>query len=129
MPAKRKMKPSRKKKSAPAGRSRNPIEKDPVQSRTLRSSLDPTRRTEISEIGPDTDVPTAGASAGDLEGLETDDREDFESVAELVNEGQDLQAEEIDSIERAPNADQGDLKPRKVPAGIKTGKFSDRNRL
>jgi hypothetical protein len=68
-----------------------------------------------------------GSSAGDLEGLETDDSEDFESVAELVSEGQDLEAEEIQSIERAPNADQSELKPRKVPN--RTGKFSDRNRI
>ncbi|HTC61254.1 MAG TPA: hypothetical protein VK709_00285 [Candidatus Saccharimonadales bacterium] len=66
-------------------------------------------------------------SAGDLEGLETDDNEDFESVAELADEGQDLEAEEVEAVERTPNADQGDLKPRKAPN--RSGKFSDRNRI
>ena len=130
MPAKRKNKPIRKKKPVAKSRSRKSgAAKDPIRSGTLRSTLDPTRTREIAEEGPETDTPTSGASSGDLEGLETDDNEDFESVAELANEGQDLEAEEIEAMERAPNADQGDLKPRKVPSGAKTGKFSDRNRL
>jgi hypothetical protein len=129
MPAKRKTKPLRKKKPAPRSRSRKSTAKDPIRSGTLRSTLDPTRTRELEETGPETDAPESGASAGDLEGLETDDNEDFESVAELVNEGQDLEAEQVESIERAPNADQGDLKPRKVPSVTKPGKFSDRNRI
>jgi hypothetical protein len=129
MPAKRKSKPLRKKKPAPKSRSRKLAKKDPIRSGTLRSTLDPTRSRELEETGPEPDAPGSGASAGDLEGLEIDDTEDFESVAELVNEGQDLEAEQVESFERAPNADQGDLKPRKVPSGTKPGKFSDRNRI
>ncbi|HET6143328.1 MAG TPA: hypothetical protein VFE02_07440 [Candidatus Acidoferrales bacterium] len=129
MPTKRKTKQLRKKKPAPKGRARRSSAKDPIRSGTLRSALDPTRTREFQESGPETEAPETGASAGDLEGLETDDNEDFESVAELVSEGQDLEAEELESIEKAPNADQGDLKPRKVPSGTKPGKFSDRNRL
>jgi hypothetical protein len=129
MPTKRKSKPPRKKKPAAKGRARKTSAKDPVRSGTLRSTLDPTRTREFEESGPERDAPETGASAGDLEGLETDDNEDFESVAELVSEGQDLEAEEVESIERAPNADQGDLKPRKVPSANKPGKFSDRNRI
>jgi len=64
-----------------------------------------------------------------LEGLETDDNEDFETVAELANEGQDLEAEEMQAIERTPNADQGELKPRKVPNRTGPRNFSDRNRI
>jgi hypothetical protein len=129
MPTKRKSKPLRKKKSAPKSRARKSSAKDPIRSGTLRSTLDPTRRKELAEAGPEADAPESGSSAGDLEGLETDDNEDFESIAELVSEGQDLEAEEVASIERAPNADQGDLKPRTVPSGAKPRKFSDRNRL
>jgi|SRR5665213_2117050 len=129
MPAKRKSKPLRKKKAATKRRSRKSAVKDPIRSGTLRSTLDPTRTREIEEVEPETDAPELGSSAGDLEGLETDDNEDFESVAELVSEGQDLEAEQIESIENTPNADQGDLKPRKVPSGTKPGKFSDRNRI
>ena len=129
MPAKRKTKPLRKKKPARKSRSRKLAAKDPIQSGSLRSTLDPTRTREIEETGPEIDAPESGASSGDLEGLETDDNEDFESVAELANEGQDLEAEQVESIERAPNADQSELKPRKVPSGSKTGKFADRNRI
>ena len=129
MPAKRKTKPLRKKKPARKSRSRKPAAKDPIRSRTLRSTLDPTRTREIEETTPDPDAPKIGDFAGDLEGLETDDNEDFESVAELANEGQDLEAEVVESMERAPNADQSELKPRQVPSGSKTGKFADRNRI
>jgi hypothetical protein len=129
MPTKRKTKPLRKKKPAAKSRARKSAAKDPIRSGTLRSSLDPTRSREFEEGGPETDAPETGISAGDLEGLETDDNEDFESVAELVAEGQDLEAEEVESIENAPNADQSELKPRKVPSGNKPGKFSDRNRI
>jgi hypothetical protein len=127
MPAKRKSKPLRKRKLATGGRARKVAKEGPIRSGTLKSTLDPSRGREIAEAGPETDAPLMGSSAGDLEGLETDDSEDFESVAELVSEGQDLEAEEIQSIERAPNADQSELKPRKVPN--RTGKFSDRNRI
>ena len=127
MPAKRKSKARSKRKTGIKSPKRKTAKRDPIQSKTLRSTLDPTRTREISETGPETEQPLTGASAGDLEGLETDDNEDFESVAELSNEGQDLEAEEVEAIERTPNADQGDLKPRKVPN--RSGKFSDRNRI
>jgi hypothetical protein len=132
MPTKRKSKPARKskkKKPAPKRRSRKSAKKDPIRSGSLRSTLDPTRTREMQEAEPEIDAAELGSSAGDLEGLETDDSEDFESVAELVSEGQDLEAEQLESIERAPNADQSELKPRKVPSVDKAGKFSDRNRL
>jgi hypothetical protein len=127
MPTKRKSKAMRKKKTETESRKRKTIKRDPIQSNTLRSTLDPTRTREISETGPESELLQSGASAGDLEGLETDDNEDFESVAELADEGQDLEAEEVEAIESTPNADQGDLKPRKVPN--RSGKFSDRNRI
>jgi hypothetical protein len=129
MPTKRKSKPLRKKKPDVKNRARKSAQKDSIRSGSLRSTLDPTRTREFAEAEPETEAPQTGASAGDLEGLETDENEDFESVAELVNEGQDWEAEELESIEKAPNADQGDLKPRKVPSGTKPGKYSDRNRL
>jgi hypothetical protein len=129
MPAKRKSKPLRKRKPETRNRKRKASEPDTIRSKTLRSTLDPTRRREISETGPEADPPQTGLSAGDLEGLEIDDEEDFESVAELAHEGQDLEAEEVESFERAPNADQGDLKPRKVPNPTGPRKFSDRNRI
>jgi len=129
MPAKRKSKTLRKRKAEAGSGKRKPAERDSIRSKTLRSTLDPTRRREISETGPEEDLPRTGLSAGDLEGLEIDDEEDFESVAELVHEGQDLEAEEVEAIERAPNADQGDLKPRRIPNRTGPRKFSDRNRI
>jgi hypothetical protein len=127
MPAKRKSKAMRKRKTGASSRKRKTVKRDPIQSKTLRSTLDPTRAREMTETGPETETSQTEISAGDLEGLETDDNEEFESVAELADEGQDLEAEEVEAIETTPNADQGDLKPRKVPN--RSGKFSDRNRI
>lgn len=129
MATKKKTKAVRKRKPATKSRTRKTTGRDPIRSGRLRSTLDPTRAEEISESSSETDAPITGSSSGDLEGLETDDSEDFESVAELANEGQDLEAEEVESMERAPNADQSELKPRKVPNETGPGKFSDRNRI
>lgn len=129
MAVKRRSKSLRKRKPATRTRKRTAAQREPVRSATLRSTLDPTRTREISETDPASGPTQTGASTGDLDGLETDDGEDFETVAELADEGQDLEAEEVEAIERTPNADQGDLKLRKVPSRTAPRKFSDRNRI
>ena len=129
-PASRKAKQSQKRKSR-APRKRRQVVLEP-SSGSLDSTLDPRSRS-ILEREPATENPGAqpsagGAQSGDLEGLETDETEAYESVKELADEGQDLQAEEVEAAERALDPDQGELKPRKVPNRQKSD-FNDRNRL
>jgi hypothetical protein len=50
--------------------------------------------------------PGAGGQSGDIEGLPAVAFGDSESVAELVEEGQDLEAEEVSAIENAPDPDE-----------------------
>ena len=136
MAKKKRTAPSRKKKLAPAQKKRSgralQVVREP-RSGTLDSTLDPMLNS-VPEREPPTENPEAlpearGALSGDLQGLETDEDEENESVAELVEEGQDLEAEEVEAIENAPDPDTGALKPRKVPKPVQPNDFKDRNRM
>lgn len=105
-----------------------------IRSGSLRSTLDP-RRATLPEQKPATDNPSkepwwgSREQSGDLEGLEQDETESNESVAELADEGQDLEAEELEGIEEARDPDQGALTPRTVPNRQQPRAFKNRNRL
>jgi hypothetical protein len=51
----------------------------------------------------------------DTEGLSAVEDVDSESVAELVDEGQAFEAEVVDAVENAPDADQGEIRTKEVP--------------
>ena len=59
--------------------------------------------------------PAAGGQSGDIQGLPRDEEVDTESVEELVEEGQALEAEYVSGVENAPDADQGQIRTREVP--------------
>jgi hypothetical protein len=94
--------------------------------KSLGSSLNSNR-----QFSPATDQRPAlrGEQSGDFEGLEIHERKGFESVTELAEEGQDLEAERLDAVEKAPDPDQTELKTRNLPNEIRPRKFEDRNRL
>jgi hypothetical protein len=94
--------------------------------KSLGSSLNSNR-----QFSPATDQRPAlrGEQSGDFEGLETHERKGFESVTELAEEGQDLEAERLDAVEKAPDPDQTELKTRNLPNETRPRKFEDRNRL
>jgi hypothetical protein len=74
---------------------------------------------------------TAGQS-GDVEGLSDEESVDSESVAELVEEGQDFEAELVDAVEHAPDPDEGELDaelPEEDEPDSDVRSFSKRNRL
>jgi len=52
----------------------------------------------------------AGGQAGDLQGLSREEDVDTESVEELVEEGQAFEADVINGVENAPDADQGPVR-------------------
>lgn len=56
----------------------------------------------------------AGQS-GDLQGLSDVEEADSESVDELLEEGQSLEAEAVAGVENAPDADRGPVRTREVP--------------
>ena len=53
--------------------------------------------------------------SGDTQGLSEVEDVTFESVKELTEEGQYLEAEVVDGVENAPPADAGPIKTKEVP--------------
>ena len=77
------------------------------------SSLDP-RRVGNLRLNNEDEV-SRRRRINDLQGISMRDRADSESVGELLDEGQTLEAEAVQGVEDAPDADQGDVRTREVP--------------
>lgn len=77
------------------------------------SSLDPRRagRLRLNNV----DESARRRRIGDLQGISMSDRADSESVGELLEEGQTLEAEAVAGVEDALDADQGEIRTREVP--------------
>jgi hypothetical protein len=56
-----------------------------------------------------------GGQSGDLQGLSSRPTADSESVEELLEEGNALEAGVLQGVENAPNADQGQVRTKQVP--------------
>jgi len=67
-------------------------------------------REPEDELGPD----SAGQS-GDLQGLSDIAEADSESVEELIEEGNAYEAEAIEGVEDAPDADVAEVRTHEVP--------------
>ena len=59
--------------------------------------------------------PHLGGQAGDLQGLSNGPTANAESVEELLEEGNALEAEAIQGVENALDADQGEVETHEVP--------------
>jgi hypothetical protein len=57
----------------------------------------------------------SGGQSGDTQGLSRQTYDDSESVEELMEEGQYMEAEAISGIENARDADQGEVRTRQFP--------------
>lgn len=62
----------------------------------------------------ESDSESAG-QAGDTQGLSDIEEADSESVEELTEEGQGLEADLIDAVENAPDPDVSEVRTREVP--------------
>jgi len=98
-----------------------------ITSGSEASSLSPRGRLIVESEEEAVPGIHKGDMSGDLQGLSTTEYDDSESVAELIGEGQDLEAELIEGIEDAPDADQGEVRVHKAPQ--KVPNYRDRNRL
>jgi|ERR1017187_8219606 hypothetical protein len=65
---------------------------------------------EIEAVEPAGLGPDAAGQSGDIEGLSNVATGDSESVAELVEEGQDLEAENVSGVENAPDPDEAEVR-------------------
>jgi N utilization substance protein A len=57
----------------------------------------------------------SGGQSGDLQGLSDAASADSESVDELLEEGNAFEAEIVDGVQNAPDADQGEVRTHEVP--------------
>jgi len=71
----------------------------------------PLPESEMIEGGGDDspEGPDAAGMSGDVEGLDDEAEANDESVEELVEEGQYYEAEVVDGVENAPDADEGEV--------------------
>ncbi len=101
---------------------------DSVTSGSEASTLDPKGRLIVETEEEAVPGIHKGDMSGDLQGLSTLEYDDSESVSELIKEGQDLEAELIEGIEDAPDADKGDVRIHKAPQKDAPD-YKDRNRI
>src|SRR5262249_50368555 len=92
------------------------------------SRLDPKGRLiDENEVEP-TPREHRGDLSGDLQGLSNTEFYDSESVVELSEEGQDLEAELIEGVEDALDPDQGEVRVHEAPQKGAPA-YRDRNRI
>ena len=91
------------------------------------SSLDPKRagRLQLNNV----DESSRRRRIGDLQGISMKDQADSESVGELLEEGQTLEAEAVSGVENALDADQGEIRTHEVPEDDVPGEYRDQDNL
>jgi hypothetical protein len=100
-------------KKSLAARKKSSAKKKPATKKATR------RRAEV--INPITPSgrrglgPESGGQSGDTQGLSRRSYDDSESVEELMEEGQYMEAEAVSGVENAPDADQGEVRTRQFP--------------
>ena len=67
----------------------------------------------------------SGGQSGDTQGLSRRDYDDSESVEELMEEGQYMEAEAVSGVENAPDADQGEVRTRQFPVDDVPEEYKD----
>jgi hypothetical protein len=90
------------------------------------SSLDPRRAGRLRLN--DADESARRRRIGDLQGISMRDRADSESVGELLEEGQTLEAEAVQGVEDALDADQGEIRTHEVPEDDVPQEYLDNDR-
>jgi len=135
-------KPATKKPATKKSAAKKPAPKKPAKLKKPAAAKKPFKKaarrssppsSSLNEARPMAKGPGAGSAgqSGDLEGLSDVESADSESVEELVEEGQDFEAELVNAVENAPDPDQGEL-TTEVPEDDldpESGSFSNRNRL
>lgn len=100
-------------KKKPAAKKKSAARKKLVAKKVTR------RRAEV--INPVTPTgrrglgPESGGQSGDTQGLSRRSYDDSESVEELMEEGQYMEAEAVSGVENARDADQGEVRTTEVP--------------
>jgi hypothetical protein len=95
-----------------AGKAKSTKKKVMKTKRPMRGKEDPGTLVAYERRG--LGARSAGQS-GDTQGLSASPTVDAESVEELMEEGQSFEAEVLNGIERASDADEGEVRTHEVP--------------
>jgi hypothetical protein len=71
----------------------------------------------------------SGGQSGDTQGLSRREDFDSESVEELAEEGQSLEAEVVSGVENAKDPGQGEVTTSEVPEDDVPSEYTDRNKI
>ena len=69
----------------------------------------------------------SGGQSGDLQGLSGSAEADSESVDELIEEGNAFEAEVVEGVESAPDADRGGVRTHEVPEDDVPDEYLDKD--
>ena len=99
-------------KKAAAPRKVAPKKKPAPKKRSARGKSRPDAAVTFEPKGLG---PNSGGQSGDLQGLSNAAGADSESVDELLEEGNAFEAEVVEGVQDAPDADRGEIRTREVP--------------
>jgi hypothetical protein len=100
-------------KKARGAKKKSAARKKPVTRKATRRRaeiINPVTPSGRRGLGAD-----SGGQSGDTQGLSRRSYDDSESVEELMEEGQYMEAEAVSGVENAPDADQGEVRTRQFP--------------
>jgi len=123
--AKRKV--ARKKKAAPRKKAASKRKAIRKKKRTRRGKPEVTNL--VATTGQRGLGSASGGQSGDLQGLPRYPGVDFESVEELLEEGQSFEAEAVSGVETAKDPDEGEVTTSEVPQDDVPPEYTDRNKL
>jgi hypothetical protein len=99
-------------KKKPAAKKKASAKKKPATRKATRRAevINPVTPSGRRGLGAE-----SGGQSGDTQGLSRRSYDDSESVEELMEEGQYMEAEAVSGVENAPDADQGEVRTRQFP--------------
>ena len=125
-PAKKKT--ALKKRAAAKKKSAKPAKSTKKKSSSRRTSGAASRTPETAGLESRRGLGAeSGGQSGDTQGLSRREHSDSESVEELLEEGQYLEAEAVGGVEDAPDADEGEVRTREVPEDDVPEEYLDRD--
>jgi hypothetical protein len=77
-------------------------------------------------FSPEEPVARSGRLSGDLQGLSTVERANSESVGELLEEGNEFEADIVKGVEDAGSADEKEVRTHEVPEDDVPGEYLDK---
>jgi hypothetical protein len=120
-------KSSAKKTPKKKARAKKPApKKKPAQKK--RKAQGKTARAETATFEPSGQRAKSGRLSGDLQGLSDSAEADSESVDELLEEGNAFEAEAVEGVENAPDADQGEVRTHEVPEDDVPDEYLDKDK-